>query len=275
MTRPFRLSVALAAVAVLAVLPPPARARAAPGTQLENVELRTLAGGREKLLSTAVKANLLVFFRPDGERSLDALKGMAQCERDLEGRPIRWVAVVSGSAPVADVKAVVAASGIRMPVLLDDGDVLYDRLGIRMHPIVAIADGKLTLHALEPYRQIDYCDVVKTRLRVLIGEATQAELDRAVNPDASPLPGSDAAKKAMRDVHMARRLYELGQYEKAVKQAEKALEVAPVAQAWVVMARAYAKLGRCGDAAKVLDEALRLEPGNADVPAAKALCPAK
>ena len=39
-------------------------ARAEAGTPVQNVELRTLAGGREKLLSPKVKANVFVFFRP-------------------------------------------------------------------------------------------------------------------------------------------------------------------------------------------------------------------
>jgi tetratricopeptide (TPR) repeat protein len=271
MTRPSHPSTLLA-VAFLAVLPPVAFARAEPGTQLENVELKTLAGGKEKLLSSKVKANIFVFFRTGQERSVDALKQMAQCEQELAGKSIHWAAVVSGSEPVDEVRAVVSATGIRMPVLLDEGDVLYDRLGVRLHPMVGIADGALKLQALEPYRQIDYCDVIKTRLKVLLGEATLADLEKAINPEPSPLPGSDPMKKAMRDVNMARRLYELGLHEKAIKQAQKALEVAPVGQAFVVMGEAYAKLGKCAESTKALDQALKLDPSNKDVAPARTLC---
>jgi tetratricopeptide (TPR) repeat protein len=265
----------LALLSVLAVVPPVAQARAEAGLTLENVELRTLAGGKERLLSTQAKANVFVFFRTGQERSVDALKQMASCEMDFAGKPVHWVAIVSGSAAPADVQAVVQKTGIQMPVLIDEADALYDRLGVRLHPMVGLADGRLRLVAMEPYRQLEFCDVIKTRIRVLLGEATMADLDQVRNPEKSPLPGEDRARKALRDVNLARRLYEIGQHEKAVKQAQHALEIAPVAQAFVVMGEAYAKLGRCADSTKALDEAQRLEPGNQDVAAARALCPGK
>ena len=103
---------------------------------------------------------------------------MAVRERaaQVEVRGLREVAVRAQAA--ADVKAAVAATGIQMPVLVDDGDVLYDRLGIRLHPMVGIVDQKAVLAAMEPYRQIDYCDVIRTRIKVLLGEATAADLER-------------------------------------------------------------------------------------------------
>jgi tetratricopeptide (TPR) repeat protein len=117
--------------------------------------------------------------------------------------------------------------------------------------------------------------VIKTRLKVLLGEATVADLEKALNPERSPLPGADPMKKAMRDVNMARRLYEIGQHEKAIKQAQKALEIAPVGQAFVVMGEAYAKLGRCAESSKALEQALKLDPANRDVAPARALCGGK
>jgi tetratricopeptide (TPR) repeat protein len=269
-TRHLRLALAL--LTVFAAFPPPAHARAESGTQLDNVELRTIAGGREKLLSQKVKANVFVFFRPNHERSLDALKQLADCEKELAAKPIHWAAVVSGSEAAEEVRAFVAQAGIRMPVLVDEGDVLYARLGIRLHPMVGIADGKLKLVALEPYRQLEYCEVVKTRIRMLLGEAVQAQLDALNDPAKSALPGADPMKKAMRDVNMARRLLEIGQYKDSLKFAQRALLVAPVAEAYTVMGKAYAKTGSCLEAGKAFDQALKLNPADRDAAAGRAAC---
>jgi tetratricopeptide (TPR) repeat protein len=271
--RNLRSSLALLAALTVVIHAAPARAAAAPaiqqvalgradaGTQLQNVELRTLAGGKAMLLSPKAKANVFIFFRTGQERSLDALKQMAGCEKELAGKPIYWAAVVSSSEPSADVQAMVSESGIKMPVLIDDGDALYDRLGVRLHPMVGIADSKLVLVAMEPYRQIEYCDIIKTRIKVLLGEATMADLDKVVNPARSELPGrDDPAKKALRDVNMARRLYEIGQYNDALKFADRALGVAPVAHAHTIKGMAYVKLAKCADAGKSFDEALKLDP---------------
>ncbi len=253
----------LAILGFLAALPPLAQARAEAGVAIQDVELRTIAGGKAHLLSAKAKANVFVFFRTGQERSADALKQMAACEKELAGKPVYWAAVVSGSEQAADVLALVAQTGLKMPVLVDDGDLLYDRLGVRLHPMVGIADGKFVLAAMEPYRQLEYCEVVKTRIKMLIGEATAADLEKVTNPEKNPLPGADPMKKAQRDVNMARRLYEIGQYNDAVKFANKALEVAPVAHAFTVMGQAYAKLGKCPEAARAFDQAVKLDPKEA------------
>ncbi len=260
MSKNSSLSIPFALLTFFAAFPPPARARAEPGTPVENVELKTLAGGKAQLLSARAKANVFVFFRTGQDRSVDALKQIAACEKELAGKAIHWAAIVSGSEATAEVEAVVQETGIRMPVLIDEGDVLYDRLGVRLHPMVGIADGKFKLMAMEPYRQIDYCEIIKTRIKVLLGEADQAAIDHAINPDKSPLPGSDPTMKAMRDVNMARRLYEIGQYNDAVKFAERALQVAPIGHAYTVMGQAYVKLGKCAEANRAFEEATKLDP---------------
>jgi tetratricopeptide (TPR) repeat protein len=265
-------TVPLALAAALCALPPSAAARADPGTQIDDVELRTLAGGRERLLSGRARANVFVFFRSNQERSLDTLRQLAACERELAGKSVHWAAVVSGSEAAADVRAAVAAAGIQMPVLVDDGDVLYDRLGIRLHPMVGIADARRTLVALVPYRQIGYCELVKARIRALLGELDAAGLAKATEPERTALPGADPMKKAMRDVNMARRLLEIGNYAESVKFAQRALLVAPVSQAFTVMGKAYAKQGKCAEATKAFEQALKLDPGDRDAAAAKGTC---
>jgi tetratricopeptide (TPR) repeat protein len=269
---PTHATVPLALAAALCALAPAVEVRAEPGTQIDDVELRTLAGGKGRLLSTRARANVFVFFRSNQERSLDTLRQLAACEKELAGKPIHWAAVVSGSESPADVKALVALTGIQMPVLVDEGDVLYDRLGIRLHPMIGIVDARRSLVALVPYRQIGYCELVKARIRALLGELDQAGLEKVTEPERSPLPGADLMKKAMRDVNMARRLLEIGAYPESVEFAQRALLVAPVSQAFTVMGKAYAKQGKCAEATRAFEQALTLDPEDADAAAGKGSC---
>jgi tetratricopeptide (TPR) repeat protein len=267
--------IVLPLLSLIALSPEWADARAEPGTMVENVELRTLAGGKEKLLSGKVKANVFVFFRPNNERSADALKQMATCEQEFSGKPVRWVAIVSSSENPEEVKPMVAASGIKMPVLIDDGDVLYDKLGIRLHPMVGIVDGKFKLLAMEQYRQIEYCDLIRGRIKVALGEMTDGELAKIENPEKGIMPGDDPTKKALRDVNMARRLYEIGQFQKAIDRAKKALEIAPVAKGFSLQAVALSKLSRCAEAMPLADQALKMDAADPWAPEAKAACAGK
>src|SRR5574341_430921 len=266
---------ALPLVSLTILSPACADAYAEPGTIVENVELKTLAGGKERLLSNKAKANVFVFFRPAHDRSLDALKQMAACEKEFAGKPVRWVALVSSSATPEELKPMVDQSGIRMPVLIDEGDVLYDKLGIRLHPMVGITDAKGKLFAIEPYRQIEYCDLIRTRIQIALGEKTEADLVKIENPDKGIMPGDDPAKKATRDVNLARRLYEIGQYQKAIDRAKKALEIAPIARGFSLQADAHSKLGNCAEARALADQALKLDPADRWAADAKAACAGK
>lgn len=252
-------------------------ARAQPGTAVENVELRTLAGGKEKLLSPRARANVIVFFRPNQDRSLDALKQMALCDKEFAGagKPVRFVGVVSANEPAADVQAAVAAAGATFPILLDEGDKLYDRLDIRLHPMVGIVDAKFKVASVEQYRQISYCDIIRMRIKLLLGEATQQDVAALENPEKSLMPGDDPMKKAMRDVNMAKQLIRIGQLDKALGYASKALELAPVAPAFAVMGEIWAKKGDCAKALKSWEQALKLDPNDADAKQGMLVCAGK
>jgi len=265
---------ALVGLAAFGPVPPVAAGFAETGTVIEQTELATIAGGKAALLSTAARANVLVFFRVDQDRSADALRQLAGCEKEL-GPAVHWAALVPGASALAEAKAAAAAAGIKMPVLLDAGDKLYDKLNVRLHPAVVVADGKGVLQAVEPYRQVDFADAVKAQVRFVLGEIDRATRDRALDPEASHLPGDDPRNKAMRDVNMARKMVELGQYDLAVTQAQKALERAPVPAAYPVLATAYAKLGRCAESRRMLDQAQKLPTDANEVAAARALCAGK
>jgi tetratricopeptide (TPR) repeat protein len=235
--------------------------RVQPGDPVEDVELRTIDGRRDHLLAKGVAANVFIFFRPEHDRSLDTLKDMAACEKEFAARPVRWVGVVSDSWEPGQVRAFVAEAGVRMPVLVDAGDALYGKLGIRLHPVIGIVDRKGKLAAFEPFRQINYCERIRVRIKVLLGEATEADVAKADNPESSPLPHSDQGV-ARRHLNFARMLQRIDQHEKALEEIQKALAIAPSADAYALHGQILARLGKCPDALRAFDAALKLEPGH-------------
>lgn len=232
------------------------------GDPVEDVELQTVDGGRARLLQKGMAANVFVFFRPEHERSAETLRELARCEKEFERRPVRWVGVVSDSWPPETVKAFVKEAGVRMTVLVDAGDGLYGRLGIRLHPVIGIVDraGKLT--AFEPFRQINYCERIRVRVKLLLGEATQEDVARVDEPAATPLPHSDAGV-SRRHVNFARRLHDLKQDDQALAELQKALGFAPSAAAWALRGEILAGRGRCAEAEQAFEAALKIEPANA------------
>jgi tetratricopeptide (TPR) repeat protein len=237
-----------------------AHAHAEVGTVVANVELKTAAGGREKLLLPKMKATAVVFVRVGQDRSLDALRAMSKCEQDLAGKPVRFVAVVSGETPPADAMALASGAGVKMPMLLDEGDALYERLGVRNHPVIFLLDGKNAITTFEQYRQIDYCEVVKARLRFLLGEIDQAALEKVLDPPVGSMPGDDARDVSNRDVNLGRKQLKIKQYDKAIQSANKALGKAPSAAAFALLGDVYLAQGNCQKALKQFEQALKLDP---------------
>jgi peroxiredoxin len=241
------------------------------GDPVEDVELRTIDGRKDHLLQKGIAANVFVFFRPEHERSLDTLKDMASCEKEFAAKPVRWVGVVSDSWDLEQVKAFVKEAGVKMPVLVDAGDALYGKLGIRLHPVIGMVDRKGKLAAFEPFRQINYCARIRVRVQLLLGEVSEAEVAKVDNPESTPLPHSDQGV-ARRHVNFARMLHQIKQDEKALEELKKSLLVVPTAAAYALQGQILAGQGKCPDAVPAFEAALKLEPGNGVAQEGKKSC---
>ena len=269
-----RLLPAAALALAVTLVPPAARAHAEVGAAVEAVELRAIAGGRQRVLAPKARVNVLVFFRTAQDRSADALAQLAACERLFAGRPVSWVGLVSSTEDPAAVQALVRQAGVAMPVLVDEGDALYDALGIRLHPMVVLVDGAARIQAFEIYRQVDYCEIVKGRIRMLLGEIDEAAFQAIQAPPRGGLPGEDPRDVARRDVNLGRQLLKRQQLEKAAAAARKALETAPLAAAFSLLGDVAAAQRDCARARRLYDQALTLDPRDGAALAGRAACAA-
>jgi tetratricopeptide (TPR) repeat protein len=255
----------IAATLLATLFPRPGRAfsNVAVGDALENPALRTLDGGKAELLSRKHAASVFVFFRPAQDHSADALVDLAAVQKELAGKSIRFVGVVSDSWSPDEVRETVRKAGVDWPVLIDAADALYGRLGVRLHPVVGIADAKGRLFAYEHFRQINFREILLARLKLLLGEIDQAAMARAIDPPKGTLPGDDPRDVARRHVNLARQLWKRGNADKALEFVRRSLEVAPLADAWALQGEVLAARGKCPEALPAFDAALKIEPAHA------------
>jgi peroxiredoxin len=218
------VTLALALFSVAAA--PPARARVESGQVLPSIELPTLSGGREPL-TAATGANVIVFWRPGQDHSIDTLRQMAQCQKVLAGKAVHLVAVVSSTYPREAVKAAIAEGGFPLPVLLDVDDNLYGQLEIRQHPMVVVADGKGRIALAQPYVRLRLCAIVQGHVRLLLREIDQAQLEAILNPARASMPDDDQRNVARRFVRMGGLDAESGHCDRALTSFRKALEISP------------------------------------------------
>ena len=238
---------------------------------LENVTLPTIDGGEATLLDHEMGANVFIFFRPGPEPPRRGLADMARCGEDLAAYPVRWTALVSDRYPAEEVKAVVENANFRGPVLVDDGNTLYGRYGVRLHPVVGVTDADGLLTAYQPYTQINFCSRVKAKVLRTLGEIDDAELQQRLSP-RSVDPRADSAV-ARRNLRMGQRFLDIGNYQHALDTARRSLELDPdLAAAHGMAALALAHQGECEEAAAYIDRALALEPAQAEAEAARQQC---
>lgn len=227
------------------------------GTTIRNRTMPTVDGRKEPLLSPA-KANVLVFFRVGQDHSVEALRQLAGLETEMKDRSVRFVGIVSSTDPADAVLEVVRETGIRMPVLVDEGDAFYGELGVYLHPSIGIADGRGRLLAYQPFRKINLLDATRGRIQLALGEIDDAQLAAVLNPPPAPIA---TKSRAHARVVLARALLRADKVEDAIASLRAALAIDPsYADAHAALAEALARSGACTEAESELEAARRLAP---------------
>lgn len=242
------------------------------GRVLEDMALRRAdGGGPAALFERGATATVAVFFRPEQDRSRETLGEVARCET-ARAKGVRWLAVASGGTAPDAMPDAVAAAGQALTVVLDDGDALYARVGVRTLPAIVILDRDRRVASFEPYHPVGLCANVTARVRHALGEIDDAAVARAVSPPTSEMPGVNPLGVAARHVSFGRKLLAAGSLKQAHDSARKSLEIAPSAAAWSLEGEIFNAEGRCDDARRSFDAALALDPRDAAALAGREGC---
>lgn len=256
-----RLAILSALWLGLCLLHPANAVHAVIGTPVAQAEMPSVEGAKIKILREA-EINVLVFFRPNQERSLGALKELAQCQKNFAGKSVQWTAIASASASADSAAAPIRAAGFAAPVLLDNDDALYGSLGLALHPVVVIVNRERKLAAFEPFRAVNYCEVVSAHLRHLLREIGDEELRQILDPPKATQGGEDQVAKSYRA--FAEVLLKSGNLEKALDNVRKSIDKDPkVASAQALLGQILAAQGNCAEAIQAFDRALVLDAASA------------
>lgn len=244
--------------------------RTAMGKQIKNRKLPRLEGGEQEVFKKA-DANVVLFFRPGHEHSLHALAAAGEAAGELKGKSVSWVALVSDRHDLKQAKAEVKEAGLAMPVLIDKGDVLYSEMMVKVRPTFAVLDRDQKVVAWQAFHKLNLEQMVVARVRHVLKELTDEELDKILNPAPQRLGKDD--DKAHRFIAMGHKLLAQGKADMAEKMARKGIEMSPaLADAHALLGSSLAALKNCKAALPAFAEALKLDPKHAEALAGKEKC---
>lgn len=250
-----------------------AGARTPMGAVIDDVQLASVSGARVSILGSQA-ANVLLFFRPDQHTFAGTLETLAQCEKELAGKPVRWVAVVPGRFTAEEARAGAEAAGLRMPVVIDVDNAVQNLLGVAMHPTIAVFDSRHRLVQFQPFLKLNFCEAVMARIRRVLGELDDAGLARALDPTAEQPQGATSAAK--RDLKLAEMLLKGGNVDKALEFARTGARNDPQsAAAQSMIGRILAAKGDCAGANAAFGAALKLDANDAQAQAGRKSCAGK
>ncbi|MHC4305371.1 MAG: multiheme c-type cytochrome [Planctomycetota bacterium] len=168
---------------------------------------------------------VLVFWRPQQELSLKALRDVEALLEELGEDRLRVLAVDSARSSAQEVQSALAGKNLSYAVVLDPQRELYGQAGVIVSPTTLLLDADGVLRFRLASRPHQYRQVVSARVRFLLGDIAQAQMDREIEPTVLKIDHELAA--AWRMYNLGRRLQSEGKADEAIAMFEKAVSQYP------------------------------------------------
>lgn len=144
---------------------------------------------------------VIIFFRPNHEFSLGAIRDLEEVAREIGTNRFKIVAVDAKVSKAQDVRASFADETVSFPILLDPNRILYEKVGLIVCPTALIFDKKGILRFVVASHPRQFRQTIRAHLRYLLGEIDEETMNREMN---------SGAQKIESDLVAAWRMYNRG-----------------------------------------------------------------
>lgn len=201
----------------------------------------------------------IIFWRPDHTFSMDALRDMEAVAQDIGLDKFKILAVDAKLSTVQDVRRALADETISFPVVLDPQRTLYEKVGLIVCPTTLLFDAKGTLRFVVASHAGQFRQVIKARLRFLLGEIDEETMNERIKPIIPHIEPETAA--AWRMYNLGVRLQAEGKIDEATSIFEKTIAEHPsLAEAHCALGFLKFEAGDPNGAAERFQTALKHNP---------------
>jgi len=206
---------------------------------------------------------ILLFWRPNQKRSVDALRDVNEIVKKYEKKNVRAVTVIEDSESTEEAEETLKENDIDLPLAVDRDRVAYGDYGVRVHPTTVLIDSEGILRYDIPSHAPTYRTKLDAYVRRLTGEITDEELENILSFGRS---GKDeATMKADRRYNLAMKFIKRKMYDQAIEMAKMSIDAKPdMAKSHILLGFLYLNNREPEAALKEFDQALKVAPESKD-----------
>lgn len=240
------------------------------GIRLRNVEIgapvpafsvRALDGATIELEAFQNRVLLVVFARPDHEKSLEVLIAAQKILKASGDAKLSVLAVSTKEESDPYFKRITAENHLTYPIALDPQRKMYGDFGVVVAPTTLLIDGGGILRFVIPHLPISYDRRLRLHTDLLLGKITRDDHERQLaQVDESKVEGQDPWTRSL---GLARILIDQGKFDLAVPVLKKLCAERDDPSAAALLGTALLELNRIDEAAKYLEP---LAPGERESP---------
>ncbi len=233
------------------------------GGSAPDFSLTSLKGEHQSLSKNDGKVTVLIYWRSEHKRSLQALKDAGDVIKKLDGKKVRVITIVAGTDRLDMVKSTVADNKIDFPVVVDHGRQFYSDYGIRVYPSTVIVDKEgIVTHSI-PSHPLTYKKLFEGHIKKALGEISESELNDLLTPHNKAV--DKTLLDSMRLYNLALKFTENGMIELAANSVRKSIEVKPdLLKAHILLGFLYLEQEEPDNALATFNRALELDSHSND-----------
>jgi len=232
------------------------------GDEAPNFVLQDTNGREFSLTSLKGKIVIIVFWRAEQKRCLEALATLQSIYVNFKEQGVEVLALSSDDGGLELISKIKREKQLTFPMLYDSEEKAYGDYGVIVTPSTIIIDKKGKLNYYYPSYRDDFSRQISGRLEVLLGKRTLEELQAKLQPVKRPQL-SEAEKKARRYLKAGNRLLEKGMTRSAMRQYQKAVQEKPdLFEAHLRLGDIYIQQEKAQEAVAEFTQAIKLKPNS-------------
>ena len=192
------------------------------GESAPDFKLKSLEGKTYSLSDSKGKVDIILYWRTEQDRSLNALKALKELFENLTKQPVR-ILTITKDPDTAAIKEVQQSLELPFPILRDSREEVYSQFGVFVFPSTAIIDQKgIYRFHYGGYRD-GYAEEIEGRVKVFLG--LLSEKDLTVSEVQEVTLATEEQKRARNHINLGKTLHTRGMDEKAIQEFQKAVEL--------------------------------------------------